>query len=249
MIPDTCTLGLGIKWGWTYHFLRNSHIINILSSLTSSSFFDRFPLSFWFYFLDLAHSFIQLDFPRLVFVMSEPDLALVAVTLTGSLLSLFGTSFILLCYMILPHKRHIRHALIVNLTFAGESRFPVGNLGIWEFESWWCATDFMNAMNNSISGLWVVWTDSNLQVSDGCTANGFVGQLSVQVWPFFSADIAPIWQIAQAVDFSILTITIVTLWIILGRRVTNDFSLSRILQFCVASWIIPIITSTLQFHS
>lgn len=48
------------------------------------------------------------------------DLPLVIVTLTGSLLSLLGTAFILICYLILPQKRHIRHALIINLTVAGE---------------------------------------------------------------------------------------------------------------------------------
>lgn len=47
------------------------------------------------------------------------DVPLVVVTLTGSLLSLLGTAFILICYMILPQKRHIRHALIINLTVAG----------------------------------------------------------------------------------------------------------------------------------
>lgn len=55
------------------------------------------------------------------------DIPLVAVTLTGSLLSVLGTTFILICYMILPQKRHIRHALIINLTIAGRcfSSMPV----------------------------------------------------------------------------------------------------------------------------
>ena len=48
------------------------------------------------------------------------DLPLVIVTLTGSFLSLLGSAFILICYLILPQKRHIRHALIINLTVAGE---------------------------------------------------------------------------------------------------------------------------------
>lgn len=51
--------------------------------------------------------------------MADIDLPLVLVTLTGSLLSLLGTSFILICYIVLPQKRHIRHALIINLTVAG----------------------------------------------------------------------------------------------------------------------------------
>lgn len=50
---------------------------------------------------------------------TDIDLPLVIVTLTGSLLSFLGTAFILICYLILPQKRHIRHALIINLTVAG----------------------------------------------------------------------------------------------------------------------------------
>lgn len=53
--------------------------------------------------------------------MSGVDLLEAGLNTTGSLLSVLGTSFILFCYLILPHKQHVRHALIVNLTLAGES--------------------------------------------------------------------------------------------------------------------------------
>ncbi|KAL2060658.1 hypothetical protein VTL71DRAFT_9299 [Oculimacula yallundae] len=132
------------------------------------------------------------------------DVALVAVTLTGSLMSLLGTAFILICYMILPQKRHIRHALIINLTIA----------------------DFINAANNSSSGLWVLIQNIPLRAGPGCTFNGFVGQLSV-----------------QAVDFSILTITSVTLWIVTASRSRHDMRLSYILIFCCGSWAMPLMTS------
>jgi hypothetical protein len=53
--------------------------------------------------------------------MAGVDRVEAALTVTASLLSLVGTAFILICYLILPHKQHIRHALIVNLTLAGKS--------------------------------------------------------------------------------------------------------------------------------
>jgi hypothetical protein len=45
----------------------------------------------------------------------------------------------------------------------------------------WLCEDFINAANNSVSGLWVLATDKNLTDGPKCVANGFVGQLSVQV--------------------------------------------------------------------
>ncbi|KAH7327066.1 hypothetical protein BKA65DRAFT_61861 [Rhexocercosporidium sp. MPI-PUGE-AT-0058] len=135
---------------------------------------------------------------------SAVDLPLVVVTLTGSLLSFLGTAFILICYLILPQKRHIRHALIINLTVA----------------------DFINAANNSSSGLWVLFLNTPLRAGTGCTINGFIGQLSV-----------------QAVDFSILTITMVTLWVVTSSRSKHDMKLSYILIFCGCSWAMPLITS------
>ncbi|RDW66885.1 hypothetical protein BP5796_09634 [Coleophoma crateriformis] len=149
--------------------------------------------------------------PQILPSSSGPvDYILVSVTFTTSFLSLLGTAFILFCYVILPQKRHIRHALIINLTLA----------------------DFINAANNSSSGLWVLVNNRNLEASPGCTANGFIGQLSV-----------------QAVDFCILTITIVTLWIVTSSRSTADLSLGRIVLFCAASWIVPITTSCIALFT
>jgi hypothetical protein len=41
--------------------------------------------------------------------------------------------------------------------------------------------DFINSVNNSVSGLIVLGTNHLLMDSPSCTANGFIGQLSVQV--------------------------------------------------------------------
>lgn len=49
------------------------------------------------------------------------DLARSILTLVGHFLSLSGASTILVCYALLPQRRHIRHALIINLAIAGES--------------------------------------------------------------------------------------------------------------------------------
>ncbi|KAJ5041812.1 uncharacterized protein L3040_005378 [Drepanopeziza brunnea f. sp. 'multigermtubi'] len=132
------------------------------------------------------------------------DTPLVALTLTGSLLSVLGTTFILVCYMILPQKRHIRHALIINLTIA----------------------DLINAVNNSSSGLWVVIKNERLKAGNACTLNGFVGQLSI-----------------QAVDFSILIITMITMWIVTSNNSSRELSLGQIMLSCLTPWLLPVITS------
>ncbi|PBP26734.1 hypothetical protein BUE80_DR002314 [Diplocarpon rosae] len=131
---------------------------------------------------------------------------LVVLTLTGSLLSVCGTLFILICYMILPQKRHIRHALIINLTVA----------------------DCINAINNTSSGMSVLLENEPLSPSTACTVNGFVGQLSI-----------------QAVDFSILTITFVTMWIVTSSRSRRDWSHAWIVAFVAATWTVPLITSSI----
>ncbi|TFK31746.1 glucose receptor Git3 [Crucibulum laeve] len=82
--------------------------------------------------------------------------ALASVYLTGSLLSLVGTGFILLCYLLLPMKRHFRHVLIINLMTSG----------------------FLHALNTSLSGFWIVVRGQGLQEGSLCVANGFIGQLS-----------------------------------------------------------------------
>jgi hypothetical protein len=51
--------------------------------------------------------------------LSDMGVAISAVTLTASSLSVIGSGFILVCYRILPVKYHIRHVLILNLAVAG----------------------------------------------------------------------------------------------------------------------------------
>lgn len=46
-------------------------------------------------------------------------LAVAIIEFTGSTLSFIGASFIIICYLLLPMKRHFRHALILNLAVAG----------------------------------------------------------------------------------------------------------------------------------
>ncbi|CAL3970132.1 unnamed protein product [Diplocarpon coronariae] len=134
------------------------------------------------------------------------EIPLVVLNLTGSLLSVCGTLFILICYMILPQKRHIRHALIINLTVA----------------------DCINAINNSSSGMSVLLKRRPLSASTACTVNGFVGQLSI-----------------QAVDFSILTITYVTMWIVTSNNFNRGWTYGWIVAFVVATWTVPLITSSI----
>ena len=51
------------------------------------------------------------------------DLLEASINATGSLLSILGTGFIIICYIILPTRKHIRHAFILNLTIAGMFKY------------------------------------------------------------------------------------------------------------------------------
>ena len=53
--------------------------------------------------------------------MSPVAIAITAVTASGSLLSLIGSGFILVCYAILPLDIHFRHVLILNLATSGKA--------------------------------------------------------------------------------------------------------------------------------
>ncbi|KAK0197632.1 G protein-coupled glucose receptor regulating Gpa2-domain-containing protein [Armillaria mellea] len=107
-----------------------------------------------------------------------------------------------------PMKKHYRHTLIINLAIA----------------------DFINGVNNGISGA-VVLAKGPLTQSPACTANGFIGQLSV-----------------QATDTSILAIAVVTVLIVtatheswLGDSKRDKMRFVTII--CACTWVMPLITS------
>lgn len=86
--------------------------------------------------------------------------------------------------------------------------------------------DFINSLNNSISGSIYVSTH-DLKPGAACTFNGWIGQLSV-----------------QATDFSILAIGIATLLVVRGRtRLDSIPKITRIL-LCLSIWMMPLTSST-----
>lgn len=126
------------------------------------------------------------------------------ITLVGSLLSFVATTCVLVSYIVYrEQQRSFRHALVLNLAVA----------------------EFINSMNNSISGIIYV-REHSLSPSPACTLNGWVGQLSV-----------------QAADFSILAIALVTVLTITRKTYMPDASLGRKALICLSVWIVPIITS------
>ncbi|KAK0229888.1 G protein-coupled glucose receptor regulating Gpa2-domain-containing protein [Armillaria nabsnona] len=136
------------------------------------------------------------------------ELALAITNFVGSALSAMGSGFIILCYIFLPMKKHYRHPLIMNLAIA----------------------DFVNGVNNRISGA-VVLATGPLTQSPACTANGFIGQLSV-----------------QATDTSILAIAVVTVLLVtatheswLGDSKKDKMRFVTIV--CACTWVMPLVTS------
>ncbi|KAF9489752.1 hypothetical protein BDN71DRAFT_1511848 [Pleurotus eryngii] len=90
--------------------------------------------------------------------LSDFTLALSVLNFVGSVLSSIGSGFIIVCYLVLPIRRHFRHVHILNLAIA----------------------DFINATNNSASGSLILIRRENLSRGPACILNGFVTQISVQ---------------------------------------------------------------------
>ncbi|GME48478.1 hypothetical protein GTA08_BOTSDO08764 [Neofusicoccum parvum] len=127
-------------------------------------------------------------------------------TLTGSVLSCATTSCVLISYIVYAdQQRSFRHALVLNLALA----------------------EFINSLNNSISGIYAVSHRGIIDRGTACTINGWVGQWSV-----------------QAADFSILAIAIITLLTITRQTYMPNASLSRKILICASVWLVPTITSS-----
>ncbi|KAH7371869.1 G protein-coupled glucose receptor regulating Gpa2-domain-containing protein [Cadophora sp. MPI-SDFR-AT-0126] len=132
------------------------------------------------------------------------DLSVAIPTLVGSYLSMLAAGSVFICYLILPPQKHYRHTLIMNLAGA----------------------DFFNALNNSISGTYVM-VHKSIPKGSACTINGWIGQLTV-----------------QATDFTILFITVATIITLRKRNYKPkvDQTTKRIITCFI--WIVPIATST-----
>ncbi|KNG86222.1 hypothetical protein ANOM_005988 [Aspergillus nomiae NRRL 13137] len=150
------------------------------------------------------------------------DLAVSIPTVVGSLLSALASAFVLVIFAISP-KNHFRHWLILNLTIA----------------------DFINATNNTVSGFLVLSGHHDLSPGPGCQLNGWIGQFSVQVRFTSVLDNRPPFSscIAQAIDFSILAIAMVALWIVQRPTIVSTLSWRAKVILCISIWITPLITS------
>lgn len=85
--------------------------------------------------------------------------------------------------------------------------------------------DFINSLNNSISGIYL-FAYGSLQPGPACTANGFIGQLTV-----------------QGTDFAVLAIALATVFALRGADMVPDVSLRGKIIVSVAVWTMPVITS------
>ncbi|THV65423.1 hypothetical protein D6D28_09118, partial [Aureobasidium pullulans] len=131
--------------------------------------------------------------------------SLQAATLVASVLSCISTlgalSFV---FTRRQTQKSLRHSLVVNLLVA----------------------EFINSCNNSVSGIISLTNRGVLQDGPACTANGFLGQFSV-----------------QAVDFGVLSIAISTLFVVIVPAHDSRQSLLSKILACVSVWIIGLVTS------
>lgn len=87
-------------------------------------------------------------------------------------------------------------------------------------------SDFINSLTNCISGSIYV-TNHELIAGPACTFNGWITQLSV-----------------QATDFSILAISISTLYVVTRHARLDAIPVVKRVLLCLAVWIMPLISST-----
>ncbi|KAG6016444.1 hypothetical protein E4U41_004439 [Claviceps citrina] len=92
--------------------------------------------------------------------------------------------------------------------------------------------DCLNSLNNTVSGAVVLSRGYTLsaraKASPGCVVNAWIGQLTV-----------------QAVDFSVLIISVVVLLTVFRTQLLNYASQRNTVLLCVAAWIPGLITSNL----
>ncbi|KAI4647831.1 hypothetical protein J4E93_004242 [Alternaria ventricosa] len=134
------------------------------------------------------------------------NLTIAIPTLVGSLLSFVATACVLISYVVYADsQRSFRHALVLNLALA----------------------EFINSLNNSISGIYAIANEGSIAPGAACNLNGWVGQWSV-----------------QAADFSILAIAIITLTTITRKTYMPNASLMSKMLICGSVWVIPTITAS-----
>jgi len=142
--------------------------------------------------------------------MTSVGIAITAVTAAASFLSVIGSGFILLCYAILPLDHHFRHILILNLA----------------------TSDFLNSLNNTVGGLYILAHKKGIDPGRACVFNGFVGQVTV-----------------QATDCAILVIAITTVYTIAGRHISavpeGRWQHKRAVLLTCAIWAFPFFTGFL----
>jgi hypothetical protein len=109
--------------------------------------------------------------------ITRVEIAIAAVTATASLLSLIGSGFILVCYAILPLKHHFRHILILNLATSGTR--PLTHSSYQHKAK--KAIDFLNSLNNSVGGLYILASGKPLEPGIACVFDGYVAQVTVFV--------------------------------------------------------------------
>lgn len=87
----------------------------------------------------------------------------------------------------------------------------------------------MNSLNNTISGAIALsrWRQEEaLTAGKACTANGYIGQFSV-----------------QAIDFNILIISLAVLLTARQSRLTLTPTWRQVTFVCAIAWVPPLITS------
>lgn len=163
-------------------------------------------------------------------------------TVSGSSISCLASLAVLL-YCLASRARHpsLRHALVVNLCLASKHKSPAppclghmvnigdipcslssaNSVSLLTF-----STDFLNTVTTTISGFTYV-DIHQLYPGHACRANGFFALMT-----------------AQAVDFTILTIVLLTLLAVTRRVNIPTLSVRRKkLLICSTTWAIPFVTS------
>ena len=104
--------------------------------------------------------------------------------------------------------------------------------------------EFTNSLNNTISGIYILAAgDIPKAPTAACVANGYIGQLTVQVSAVFMTYPCTT-DASKATDFSVLAMAVSTLVIVSQSTVTSDSPMKIKILTTAAIWTFPCISST-----
>ncbi len=197
--------------------------------------------------LSLKSDLVSQSFTQNFFFMalSNFELALTLSNFVGSGLSAVGSGFIILCYVLLPLKKHYRHLLILNLAISGKHQSSPK----CEHRCSWNSPRFYQcygqcSIGSSRAHYWSIISNPSMYRKWFYRTAICPGNSKRSVCLFWANG-----SHLQATDTSIFAISIVTIMIVTASHGSSWSVKSKkskeqfIAVVCGCTWALPILTS------